>query len=174
MKQLLFFLLLLVFAWLSFNRPVYEISTLYRSFNDFENVIGWSKGNNINTISDEKSYSKRYSCKMDSNKKYSYIYQIEARRLPPQQIFKVNVSAYLFAETESNNVSIIFQSNHGINSPHIWLAEKIHCPPNKWTLIEKEFLLNKKFSSDENIAIYFWNETGKETLYIDNMEIKYY
>lgn len=176
MKQFFFLALLVVLAIIAINRPQYSLSAFFRSFNDFEDLKWIGAGNNGNTISNEKAFSGKHSCKLDADHVFSFIYQINASYLKEQQLSKIRVNARVFTEQDPKGLYLILQvQKPGQTQPFLWVSERVETEKKDWKAIEQEFLLgNRKFAPEDEIAIYFWNKEGKEIVFIDDVEVKYF
>lgn len=161
-------------AILSFYRPHYSFKSFYTTLNDFENSIGWSHGNNEQTLTTQKSLSGKYSSKITEADRFSFLYRLKLNQLDAKYLRKAHISCNVFSEEKPQNLFLIFQISHGTESPFIWSSNKIELEKGKWTAAETELNLYLDVNPTDEIAAYIWNSKGNETIFMDDLQIKFY
>jgi len=137
-------------------------------FNNFENKMGWENentliqlnGNTVSQIKDTISIGvgfKDYFQKYFTTKK---------------QVIKI--SADIFSDQKNTGGSLVveFLFNE-INYSYNPLYLKTYNRQNKWVPVEFAFYTPELISSNDEIKIYFYNDSKNEVLMVDNMKIEF-
>jgi hypothetical protein len=115
--------------------------------------------------------------RLDSVNIYSPTIEKEYREVSRKDHFWVRVSALVYSPIEiaDNPVSLVVQFDHnGYAYKYRALdLDKTDIPKNKWTKITFDYLTPEVRVDTDKLRIYFWNR-GKNTLYVDDVEVKVY
>lgn len=174
MRQIYFLGLIVIFAALAFFRPVYSLGSVHTLEQDFENIDWVGAGNNSHTLTDEEACSGSHSSKLDSGSTYGYIFQVNADYLGVDFIGSLKVKANILVPLLPKGLYLVCQSQRKEQAPLFWSATKVIAKPGYWTRVEADINVNKKLSPGDEISVYFWNKEGKETVFIDDVQITYY
>lgn len=146
-----------------------EIShdSVYQYFNDmeFDSICELP----IN-ISNEKSYSGRYSCLVNTHQEYSRALRIDLDQNLKLRKLKIEFAAFQENAPEARLV-ISLEQNEKIFFRRTLFLYKIVPINNEWQNIAKEVLLPKISNDDVHLRVFLWNP-GKENVYLDDFKIE--
>ena len=132
----------------------------------FKKVTNAHSGDMVSIIDDQKPYSIGFHHKLID--------------LPDTAAKKASISAWVnYADTINAKIVLVISIDNLAEGKNIsWLGmpvEKISkIIPNQWVKITWEYTLPKtKLSGNENLGIYFWNQS-KVPVMIDDLEVKFF
>jgi len=163
--------------WDSFGRTVpvaratideKHIEYVHTVSNDFEKNLGWNNehtlinldGNTVSEISDTFSYSAGFK------DMYSGYFTTEKQA--------IKISADIFSDQKYSGSSLVveFLFNE-INYSYNPLYLKKYNKKEKWIPVEFAFYTPELFTSDDQVKVYFYNNSEDEVFMVDNLKIEF-
>lgn len=122
-------------------------------------------------ITDEKSKSGNYSCKINKQNEYSIGINKPLKEL--NGMMELTISAFVNYEEGSNARLVVSVEKGGVGlyRQEVNVSEKIKTP-NAWAEISLSAIIPKDLKEDDELKIYFWNPTEKAA-FIDDFVVQF-
>lgn len=153
----------------------FTTKTLDSAFYDFEDTQGLSE--NVNTITDEKSFSGKRSVKLSSNDEYSVAFKSIVPVSDAKKIKSITFSAKILGSTEDIKDALVVVSVDQQSGGNLfWTGKQMTFSLGNnyknWEHMQLKFIPVFDFKKDALIKIYIWNKAKRE-FYADDICIKF-
>jgi hypothetical protein len=150
----------------------------YYIFNGFEDKNTWDKDTSI--LDTDKVMYGKYSVLLDTNDAYGPSSNNIISEITDKPFSRISVSFWGYAAGTYNDAEIVASlnfrdDNNQIYENYFWVSSKLEyfIDKEKWGQVFFSFTMPKLHSLNDELKIYIWNP-GRQSLYIDNIEIKAY
>ncbi len=140
-------------------------------FNDCEKRIIWSQ---MQTITDEKSYSGNYSSKTGKGDDFSITFEYPLQAIPDSSLNKVHAKMKLYQYSDKHDGTFVIQIL-GDKTAHFWKGNSIHDQVKKtqaWEDYQITFSIPDSLKKADIIKLYLYN-TSKETILLDDFKVDF-
>jgi hypothetical protein len=131
---------------------------------------------NSNTLTDEKSYSGKRSCKLTAQNEFSVVIKKNiAEYADLNKLDKIKIKAMFNSDKANHNADFVLSIEFQNGKSYYWEGHPVtfQKQPDTWSTWETDFNVNT-LNPDTAclIKMYVWNK-GKTTFYLDDLEINY-
>jgi hypothetical protein len=155
---------------------VKSLEKLDSTFYDFESLLDLDE--NVNTITDEKSYSGNHSVKLVPTTEYSVAFKKGTDKFNAKRLNRVDFKAKVWSANNDLKDNLVVLSVDGPHHKNVfWSSQPVDLTGDTdkagWKNLEVHFTLNQNLQNTKNILkIYVWNKSKKE-FYFDDVIIGY-
>jgi len=146
-----------------------DVSTQFVYLNDFEKITrGFSKSH----VSTHRAFSGEKSGLLDSTRRYSSSFYIQAEKLKILRVTGIEASAMVYGEFEPASLTLVF-TIEGKNQTKKWTGIKIAAipSPRDWYPVDSRFTIPENCDNDDLVKVFFWY-TGHRPVYLDDFRIE--
>lgn len=152
--------------------PEKMIKNAHVVFNDMESDSLWP---GVVSLSETLALTGKMSSRIDSVHPYSVGYRTNLRKVVPEGVPGIKVSAYIQTTSDTSGALLIadfFSDGESFHYSSISLSPCLKM--GRWMYTEFLIPMPEAITDKDEVLIYFWNPSGTEIAHIDNLEIMFF
>ncbi len=160
-------------------RPEYKPEACFETYNDYENILGWSDGkcNNTNSITKDFGYESKSCTHISSKTPFGYMFKAKYGEISKDVICRVEISAIGKANSallDSCGIGCSVENTQG--QIVLWQEYSLKeiLDLNEWQEVNHVFNISGFNGSENQVNVFFWNHYSSQDFFIDNTAIKFY